>query len=378
MNTNQQQVFNYVRSWCVQKTNGGNSEPFCIYINGGAGTGKSHLIHCIHHEASRILQRGLENPDDVTVLLTAYTGTAAFNILGRTVHSSFAINSTTLPYQSLGEDSLNTLKSALQNISILIIDEVSMISKPLLEYVNGRLQQIKKHSKSKPFGNISILVVGDFYQIPPVYGKLLYNVDLGAISADLWSYFHIFNLTEVMRQKDDLKFANMLNRLRTILKDQQITQEDEEMLKSRLVTEEYPRDDIHIFATNKMVNEHNTIMLHKLTSEILVLHASDIVSCKNGKTYRRKTADINLQSSLRPSLEIAEGARVMLTSNKDVSDGLVNGVTGTIVTIVKGKMQHELPDYICIKFDNPAVGANLRMKFTNCDWVPEMTTPISF
>jgi DNA replication protein DnaC len=53
--------------------------PFVIYINGGAGTGKSHLIHCIHHEASRILQRGLENPDDVTVLLTAYTGTAAFN-----------------------------------------------------------------------------------------------------------------------------------------------------------------------------------------------------------------------------------------------------------------------------------------------------------
>jgi len=377
INTNQQQVFNYVRSWCVQKTNGGNSEPFCIYINGGAGTGKSHLIHCIHHEASRILQRGLENPDDVTVLLTAYTGTATFNILGRTVHSSFAINSTTLPYQCLGEDSLNTLKSALQNISILIIDEVSMISKPLLEYVNGRLQQIKKHSKSKPFGNISILVVGDFYQIPPVYGKLLNNVNLGAISADLWSYFHIFNLTEVMRQKDDLKFANMLNRLRTILKDQQITQEDEEMLKSRLVREEYPRDAIHIFA-NKMVNEHNTIMLHKLTSEILVLHASDIVSCKNGKTYRRKTADINLQSSFRPSLEIAEGARVMLTSNKDVSDGLVNGVTGTIVTIVKGKMQHELPDYICIKFDNPAVGANLRMKFTNCDRVPEMTTPISF
>lgn len=41
-------------------------------------------------------------------------------------------------------------------------------------------------------------------------------------------------------------------------------------------------------------------------------------------------------------------------------------------------MQHELPDYICIKFDNPAVGANLRMKFTNCDWFPEMTISISF
>ena len=144
MNTKQQQVLNYVRSWCVQKTNGGNPEPFVIYINGGAGTGKSHLIHCIHHEASRILQRGLENPDDVTVLLTAYTGTAAFNILGRTVHSSFAINSTTLPYQSLGEDSLNTLKSALQNMSILIIDEVSMISKPLLRVCKRNISTNKE------------------------------------------------------------------------------------------------------------------------------------------------------------------------------------------------------------------------------------------
>lgn len=109
-----------------------------------------------------------------------------------------------------------------------------------------------------------------------------------------------------------------------------------------------------------------------LGETILILHASDIVSCKNGKTYRRKNGDINLQPSLRPSLEIAEGARVMLTSNKDVSDGFVNGVTETILTIVKGKMQHELPDYFCIKFDN------LRMKFTDCYWVPEMTTPISF
>jgi hypothetical protein len=39
---------------------------------------------------------------------------------------------------------------------------------------------------------------------------------------------------------------------------------------------------IHMIATNTMVNEHNTIMLHKLTSEILIRHASDIVSCKNG------------------------------------------------------------------------------------------------
>ena len=41
-----------------------------------------------------------------------------------------------------------------------------MISKPLFAYVNWRLQQIK--GSKKPFGGMSVLAVGDFYQLPPL------------------------------------------------------------------------------------------------------------------------------------------------------------------------------------------------------------------
>lgn len=49
-------------------------------MTGGAGTGKSHFIKTINYEATRILGKMSLEPEDTTILLTAFTGTAAFNI----------------------------------------------------------------------------------------------------------------------------------------------------------------------------------------------------------------------------------------------------------------------------------------------------------
>ena len=43
----QSQVFYKIRQWCLDKVNGKNPEPFHMFITGGAGTDKSHLIKCI-------------------------------------------------------------------------------------------------------------------------------------------------------------------------------------------------------------------------------------------------------------------------------------------------------------------------------------------
>ena len=65
LNDKQQQVFYKIRQWCLDKVNGKQSQPFHVFITGGAGTGKSHLVKCIYNEGTRILGKMMQNPDDV-------------------------------------------------------------------------------------------------------------------------------------------------------------------------------------------------------------------------------------------------------------------------------------------------------------------------
>jgi len=69
------------------------------------------------------------------------------------------------PIQGLGNQ-LDELRSELLNAQIIIIDEISMVSKPIFAYVDARLKQIKGNQTA--FGGMLVLAVGDFYQLPPV------------------------------------------------------------------------------------------------------------------------------------------------------------------------------------------------------------------
>ena len=62
--------------------------PF-IMVHGGAGSGKSTVINVISQHVHNILRRDGDDPDCPYILLSAYTGTAAANIDGQTLHSTF-------------------------------------------------------------------------------------------------------------------------------------------------------------------------------------------------------------------------------------------------------------------------------------------------
>lgn len=243
LNGKQQEIFYEIRRWCIDVSLQKNPNPFHIFLTGGAGTGKTHLVRCIYHEASRILSKSASSPDAVSVLLTAPTGTAAFNIQGVTVHSAFAISKVIkLPYKPLGESLVNSLRTKYESLRILVIDEISMVDHKLLSYIHGRLSQIMQSKKQ--FGNVALLAV----KASPLYR------DISSVMPDMWNHvFKIATLTEIMRQKDDKEFAFLLNRLRTHEKGQPISSNDLSILSSVSVsqTPEEVKYVLHIFPTNK-------------------------------------------------------------------------------------------------------------------------------
>nr|XP_054593099.1 uncharacterized protein LOC129159978 [Nothobranchius furzeri] len=356
-NLNQKQacVFYAVRDWCIKRVCGLNPDPFFFFLEGGAGTGKSMVVRCIHSEASKILSRlpaedvDLSNP---TVLLTSFTGTAAFNIGGTTLHSLLKLpRSLKPPIQGLGNQ-LDEVRCELLNAEILVIDEISMVSKPLFAYVDARLKQIK--GNQRPFGGMSVLAVGDFYQLPPVrQSKPLCVYDPSDI--DLWQpYFQMASLTEIMRQKDDVAFAEMLNRIRVKEKTDELSPADRDML-SRTITEPElcPSDVLHIFATNKDVEAHNSATLERLHDNIITIDADDFQ--KDPRTGRMERKDTPLKGGrgeLSDCLKVAEGARVMLTRNINVQDGLVNGAFGKLVRVIASEIDPQHIFKLALRMDN--------------------------
>ncbi|XP_065139046.1 uncharacterized protein [Paramisgurnus dabryanus] len=364
LNTEQSAIFHKVRKWCLQKVYGENSEPFFLFVTGGAGTGKSHLIKAIYYESCRLLSQLSDNPDDRTVILCASTGVAAYNIGATTIHNTFSIGANVkLPYQPLSDDKINSLRSKMACLQILIIDEMSMVDHYLLSYVHGRLRQIKQTGDYSVFGKVSIVAVGDFYQLPPVKGTPLYA---DAKGVNLWdNIFKIAELTKVVRQ-EDASFAEMLNRLRVRKKNEPLNLSDVNMLKQCETGEVCT--DIHIFPTNSEVDEYNMLRLHECCPDVISIRARDFV--RNPKTGRMEpkvgmhTKVFN--SCLSTFVSLGVGARVMLKKNVDVSDGLVNGAFGTVVHVSESQKHddhdNDFPSAIHVEFDDPNVGKVQRSK----------------
>lgn len=359
MNKKQRELFLHLRQWCVQKVTGKTVKPFHVFVTGGAGTGKSHVINGFQHEAIRLLSPLTNSADDVTVLLVAYTGTAAFHIGGQTIHSAFAIHSDirSTKYTPLGDDQLTRLRSKYSNLQIVIIDEVSMVGQKMLMYIDQRLQQIKQ--SQSPFGNVRVLAVGDFYQIPPVGDRTLYKIDTASLCESPWTLFALWELEEIMRQKSDLTFANLLN-VRSKTKTSRLNEPDKDLITSRVFeNHQVPDNILHIYPLNRDVDDFNNAQLDKCSGAITV-HASDVTHSRGGSTKKRNNPAPKVNTMLQPTVRMANNARIMLTNNLDVTDGLCNGVMGTVMHISSTKTNLGQPKCVWVLFDNHHVGVSSR------------------
>ena len=379
LNLRQREFFNHIVHWIKCK-----DEPVYAFLTGGAGVGKSVVIRALYQTLYRILNlKDGENPDDKRILLCAYMGFAAFNISGQTICSAFhkKIYKGT---HHLSADELNTFRIKYRHLKVVIIDKISMVGNKMLSFIDTRLQQLT--GSKAAFGGLSVIAVGDLYQLKPV-NDFLICLDLkegaSSLARNLWKeLFTMYELVDIMRQKDDLAFAQLLNRLRV----NEMTEEDKQKLQTRVFdrdTGDYPKDAVHLFARNVYVKKHNDNILSQLPGEKFVIPCHDNVVSANipAKECQRLINslpdDYSNTGQLMKSLTVVVGMIVVHTANVDVEDGLTNGATGVVKQIDFRMEGTNRPSIIWVLFDDPRVGRTTREKYRklynssiNADWTP--------
>ena len=207
------------------------------------------------------------------------------------------------------------------------------------------------------------------YQLKPICDKLIcLDLKKGAssLAQNLWKeLFKTYELVDIMRQKNDLNFAHLLNRLRL----NEMTEEDKTKLQTRIVdldTGDYPKDALHLFAENLFVNKHNDKILSQMPGEKIVVPCHDNVisasipakECQ--KLIKSPQDDCQTTGNLMKSLTVVVEMIVVMTANVDVKDGLTNGATGVVKYFDYRMEGTNRPSIVWVLFDDPRIGRSAR------------------
>ena len=232
-----------------------------------------------------------------------------------------------------------------------------MVKVDTLYQIDVRLREIK--GVSKPFGGVSLVLLGDPLQLRPVRGSYPWeepkNEKYRRVHQiePIWNMFLPVILRTNHRQGSDRKFSEILNRIR--IGEQ--NDSDFEILSSRVFKREdrtIPEDSVHIFATNAEVNQWNQVFLERLAGaefsvETTVIHPL----LKNFRVDVDPSGFIH-NTSLLKTFNFKINSKVMLTTNLCTVDGLTNGAFGQIVGIRKDLKERITEIHVC--FSNSNVG----------------------
>lgn len=286
-----------------------------VFLTGEAGTGKSYVINTFLNEMEA---------QDKNVLVCAPTGIAAINVNGVTIHRSF---------QAALEPQVNQrifkVPETVKQADIIIIDEISMCRVDLFDYVVRVIAKAEEECLKRK----QLIVVGDFFQLPPVTIESDYNVlksiysdyDKGfAFESNNWNDFgfKMIELKSVMRQSDN-DFINALNKVRVGKKSglDYFNQQASASLIER---------GIVLCATNKVADKINKQELDKIKTRAKNFKA---VITGEVKDSDKPTTDI---------ISLKVGARVIVLVNDTAMFKFQNGSLGTVMSIKDSSVDVQL------------------------------------
>jgi hypothetical protein len=355
----------------------GHPYEFMHSVVGVAGAGKSVLVHAVTQAAQYVADRhridhlhageAALGPFYKTM---AFTGVAAANIMGDTIHKTLgltifnnpkAVNATNIRIKGG-----TTFAGMAKGFGMLVIDEIYCISMVFLARIDTQLRSIT--GVKAPFGGFFVLLLGDPKQLAPIdtSGTPLYRpLDSPKINrtnckelfraqrnlgGTLWqSIRNATYLPTSYRHEKDPEFAKVLHRIR----GNAATEEDTTFLRKRVLTHreldasQSFRSALHIFPTNAQCWTHIVKRTQSAVSQEGSKLANVWAQVLKGKhradnpTMTRAYARTDLKLSSKavnplPLLQLHPGMRVIIRAQGNISTalGLANGVTGVVYDLL--------------------------------------------
>ena len=299
-----------------------------IFLTGGAGVGKTTIT-------KKIIEHFESEAKKVAKL--ASTGMAATLIDGQTLHSfldlGIASNIEELKLNSKLEIK-KKIKKLIVSMDLIVIDEISMVSDTLMDMIKLRLEQADFKG--------SVLVVGDFLQLPPVVkgrGEVKF-----AFESNKWDEFKFkkVELTHIYRT-DDKEFIRLLNNVRDGFINEEIHNHLNEFIKP------LPKDlskFTFLFGKNISASQHNKEQLSHIDNELFVKEAQIVKHKKNIKDVEIQRFMIDAR--IEKELELKIGAPVLFTRN---SWNYFNGQRGIVVNIDTNHIYVQKADTKIVKLE---------------------------
>lgn len=284
-----------------------------VFLTGAAGTGKTYVLN---EYIAQLREHG------IPVAITASTGIAATHIGGQTIHSwsGMGIREVFHTHDLEKIAKKKAIREKIETTQVLIIDEISMISRKMIENIDTVLRYIRL--SEKPFGGLQMILCGDFFQLPPVTKTPLPNTQKFAFMSPLWGKagFKVCYLDEQFRQdQDDL--ASFLNEMRS-----------GEISESR-------SDQIMecIQRTHEVTPETQPIRLYTHNADVDLINNQSLLELKTptvsfsgiGKGEKQLVEMLKKSILVHERVSLKKGAPVMFIKNNP-KEGYFNGTLGTI------------------------------------------------
>lgn len=294
-----------------------------LFLTGKAGTGKTTFL------------RRLKELTPKRMVVVAPTGIAAINAGGVTIHSFFQLNfapyipestfnSAQQSFRKFGKEKINIIRS----MDLLVIDEISMVRADQLDAVDSVLRRYR--DRSKPFGGVQLLMIGDLQQLAPVVKEEDWNLltsyydtafFFGSHSLKETEYITI-ELKKVYRQSDTA-FVGLLNKIRDKEADESVLEE----LNKRYLPEFRPREEegyIRLTTHNYQAQQYNDRQLLSLSGRAFSFQAR---------------VEGTFPESAYPAdemLTVKEGAQIMFIKNDSSGEHrYYNGMIGLVTAVGK-------------------------------------------